>query len=217
MSIDSPILLVYGGTFDPVHRGHVAVATAAADVTGASRVLLIPCGDPPHRDKPLAAGSLRAELLRLAFGHDARFVVDERELDRAGPSFMVDTLADIRREVGNAVPLALLVGQDAARGLPRWHQWLRLPALAHLLVVPRAGDSDQLAPEVSAAWRSVKTASELADAPAGLVYRLPQALSAASATASRHALATGHDAAADLPAAVSQRLSQNSPYRIAEK
>ena len=104
MTDDHRPLLVYGGTFDPVHRGHVAVANAAADVTGATRVLLIPCGDPPHRDKPMASGALRAELLRLAFADDPRFVVDERELARAGPSYMVDTLADIRAELGSTAP-----------------------------------------------------------------------------------------------------------------
>jgi len=217
VSLDPAVLLVYGGTFDPVHRGHVAVAKAAADVTAASRVLLIPCGDPPHRDKPMATGALRAELLRLAFADDPRFVVDQRELARAGPSFMVDTLADIRAEIGASAPLALLVGQDAARGLPRWHAWLRLPTLAHLLVVPRAGDMDALEPAVTAAWRLVDDVSALSRLPAGLVFRLPLALSDASATASRQALAAGDNASADLPNAVSQRLAKDSPYRVAEK
>ncbi len=217
VTVNPRVLLVYGGTFDPVHCGHVAVAKAAADVTGATHVLLIPCGDPPHRDKPLASGALRAELLRLAFANDPRFVVDERELGRVGPSFMVDTLAEIRAEIGASAPLALLVGQDAARGLPGWHAWLRLPTLAHLLVVPRAADQEALALEVTAAWRPVDDVTEFAMAPAGLVYRLPQALSAASATASRRALATGDNAHADLPSAVGQRLASSSPYRVAEK
>lgn len=217
VNVATPILLVYGGTFDPVHRGHVAVAKAAADVSGATRVLLIPCGDPPHRDKPLASGALRAELLRMAFADDSRFVVDERELGRAGPSFMVDTLHDVRAEIGAIAPLALLVGQDAARGLSGWHAWLRLPTLAHLLVVPRAGDMHALAAEITAAWRFVDDVSQLAKAPAGLVYHLPQAVSDASATASRHALATGDSAGADLPSAVAHRLARNSPYWMAEK
>jgi len=205
-------MLVYGGTFDPVHAGHVAVARAAADATAARQVLLIPCGDPPHRGAPRAGGGLRAELLRLAFEGDPRFVVDERELRRAGPSYMVDTLADLRAEVGAAAPVALLLGQDAARGLPGWHDWTRLPTLAHLLLVPRPGGADSPGAAVEAAWPEVAEVSGLLDAPAGRRWTLPRALSDASSTRSRQALAQGDLDGADLPAAVKSRLQEGSPY-----
>lgn len=212
MSAARPLLLVYGGTFDPVHAGHVAVAHAAAEASAAERVLLIPCGDPPHRGAPQAPGALRAELLRLAFADDPRFVVDERELRRAGPSYMVDTLAGLRAEVGAAAPLALLLGQDAARGLPDWHAWTRLPTLAHLLLVPRPGGADSPGAAVESAWSGVDDVSALLDAPAGRRWTLPEALSDASSTRSRRALARGDVDGADLPAAVQARLRQGSPY-----
>jgi nicotinate-nucleotide adenylyltransferase len=213
----SPLLLVYGGTFDPVHRGHVAVATAAADASGAEKVLLIPCGDPPHRAAPTATGALRAELLGLAFGFDARFVVDERELHRAGPSFMADTLIELRHEVGPDAPMALLLGFDAADGLPSWERWRELPALAHLILVPRPGQSAKPDLEVREAWLPVAHPAELRSAPAGYMFCLPAAVSEASSTASRSALARGAVEIAELPPRVVQRLRRNSPYAEAVK
>lgn len=212
MNSTKNLLLVYGGTFDPVHVGHVAVARAAVDASGSRRVLLIPCGDPPHRSAPLAPGELRAELLRLAFAGDSRFVVDERELRRAGPSYMVDTLADLRSELGESQPIALLLGQDAARGLPSWHAWPQLPTLAHLLLVPRPGGSGSAGAEVEAAWPAVTAVTALLDTPAGRRWTLPHPLSDASSTRSRRALAGGNLDAADLPEAVRERLRPDSPY-----
>ncbi len=211
MSATRALWLVYGGTFDPVHRGHVAVADAAAAATRAERVLLVPCGDPPHRRAPLAPGALRAELLALAFPDRPQFAIDRRELDRAGPSFMVDTLASIRAEAGDAA-LALVIGMDAARGLPTWHRWRELPALAHLLLVPRPGGDAELPPEVATAWRRLDSAPALRETPAGGRWRLPEALSDASSTRSRAALARGDLADADLPEAVRERLARGSPY-----
>jgi nicotinate-nucleotide adenylyltransferase len=212
MTARRSLLLVYGGTFDPVHNGHVAVAQAAAELSGAARVLLIPCGDPPHRQAPRASGALRAELLRLAFAGDPRFVVDERELRRPGPSYMVDTLADLRHELGAETALVLLLGLDAAVGLPQWQRWRELPALAHLLLVPRPSGLPTPGAEVAAAWQVVDAIDSLHDQPAGCAWVMPRALSDASSTASRAALARADFAAADLPEAVAQRLRQASPY-----
>ncbi len=208
-----PPLLVYGGTFDPVHRGHVAVAKAAADALQAESVLLIPCGDPPHRAAPLASGALRSELLQLAFADDPRMQLDRRELRRDGPSYMVDTLAELRREHGPDASIALLLGLDAASGLPSWHRWRELPALAHLVLVPRPGGRDDPGPEVLAAWPPVDDPIALREAPAGRACTLPRALSDASSTASRRELAEGDLAAAQLPPAVAKRLAAGSPYR----
>ena len=207
------LLLVYGGTFDPVHTGHVIIARAAADALGASRVALIPCGDPPHRDAPMASGRLRAELLALAFADDPRFHVDLRELERSGPSFMVDTLHDLRASVGPEAPLALLLGMDAARGLPSWERWEDMPALAHLVLAPRPGDPAMPGEAVERGWSETPVAEALHLRPAGLRFQLPRPLSEASATASRAALAVGQVEAADLPEAVRRRLESGGPYR----
>lgn len=206
------LLLVYGGTFDPVHTGHVVIAKAAADALAASRVALIPCGDPPHRDAPMASGPLRAELLALAFAGDTRFFVDLRELERSGPSYMVDTLHDLRASLGPNAPIALLLGMDAARGLSGWERWQEMPALAHLVLVPRPGDPATPGEAVERCWAESPVADGLHQRPAGLRFQLPNPLSKASATASRAALAVGRAEAADLPDAVRLRLERDGPY-----
>ena len=120
----------YGGTFDPVHNGHLAIARAAADTFGVP-VTLVPAAGPPHRTAPGADAAQRAHMLDLAVAGDRRLRVDRRELQRPGPSWTVDTLRELRAERGAAAPLALLVGADSFRSLPTWKHWRQLPELAH--------------------------------------------------------------------------------------
>jgi nicotinate-nucleotide adenylyltransferase len=208
-------LLVYGGTFDPVHEGHVAVARAAADALDIGRVLLVPAGDPPHRGAPHAAGALRAAMLRRAFADDPRFVVDERELHRGRPSYTVDTLRSLRSELGPLVPLVLLLGADAFLGLPGWHRWTELSRLAHFAVVARPGVRlDPLGgdwpPGVAppAADPAVLRAQ-----PAGGCVIVTSRPSEASSTAIRAALAAGDPRPAGLPERVAQLLEEaGNPY-----
>ncbi len=131
----------YGGTFDPVHNGHLAIARAAADTFGVP-VTLVPAADPPHRTAPGADAAQRAHMLDLAVAGDRRLRVDRRELQRAGPSWTVDTLRELRAERGAAAPLALLVGADSFRSLPTWKHWRQLPELAHFIVAGRDSDGD---------------------------------------------------------------------------
>jgi len=204
-------LLVYGGTFDPVHAGHVAVARAAADVLGVERALLIPCGDPPHRQAPQAPGALRARMLRLAFAEDPRFVVDERELQRHGPSYTVDTLSELRHQYGPNLPLVLLLGVDAANGLPSWRDPRRLAELCHLFVVERPGVC--LGDAVYAlGWQATDDVDVLRISPAGALLHRPIAVSGASSTAIRTALARGVTPP-ELPPAVAAWLRDRPLYR----
>jgi nicotinate-nucleotide adenylyltransferase len=208
-------LLVYGGTFDPVHEGHVAIATGAADALGIRCGLLIPAGDPPHRSAPQAPGPLRAAMLRRAFARDARFCVDERELRRAAPSYTVDTLLELRAELGTEVPLVLLLGADAFLGLPTWSRWQRLAGLAHLAVFARPGIAlDPSAPTWPAGIAPpVGDPARLREATAGHCVILPAPVSTASSTAIRAAFARGEAAPAGLPPAVSSLLrEQGNPY-----
>lgn len=187
----------YGGTFDPVHEGHLAIARAAADRFGVP-VTLAPAADPPHRGATGADAGQRAHMLDLAVAGDPRLRVDRRELQRAGPSWTVDTLHGLRAELGEAAPLALLVGADSFRSLPTWHDWRRLPALAHFIVAGRiaGGDLDDLpaALAAAAAGRWSTDPADLEAAPAGRLYALGQPLRAESASAVRHAIAAGDPA-----------------------
>lgn len=186
--------LWYGGTFDPVHQGHLAIARAAADAFGVP-VALAPAADPPHRAAPGANAHHRARMLDVAVAGDRRLRVDRRELQRSGPSWTVDTLRELRALHGADAPLALLLGADSFRSLPQWHQWRRILPLAHLVVASRGDepvDQDlppELAAEVEGRWCDSPAA--LSDAPAGRVFALHQPLRPESASAVRAAIAAG--------------------------
>lgn len=130
---------VFGGTFDPVHFGHLRLAEEMAESIGLERVLFIPAGQPPHRGMPRIAAPHRLEMVRRAIAGNPRFAADAREVDSPNPSYTVDTLTALRAELGADQPLWLLLGADAFLGLPGWHEWQRLFALAHIAVAARPG------------------------------------------------------------------------------
>ncbi|HSD17614.1 MAG TPA: nicotinate-nucleotide adenylyltransferase [Thermomonas sp.] len=138
MESDRRLLACYGGTFDPVHDGHVAIARAARDGLRAE-VALLPARDPPHKAGTGADAAQRAEMLELAIAGEPGMAVDRRELRRAGPSYSVDTLGELRAERGADASIAWLVGADSLRQLHTWHRWRDLFERAHLVVVQRPG------------------------------------------------------------------------------
>ena len=205
--------ILYGGTFDPVHAGHLAVAAAARDALAAP-VAFVPAADPPHRGPPGADAGHRAAMLALAIAGEPGFSVDRRELERDGPSWTVVTLAELRAEVGPRQPLAWIVGDDAFLGLPSWHRWEELLGLAHLVVAVRPGHSLEplpppLASAVDGRWAP---ASALADAPAGRLLRLAMPPHPASATRLRERLRAGEDVADWLPPAVAGYIARHGLY-----
>ena len=129
--------VIFGGTFDPVHNGHVQTAHELADRIGYSQVMLMPCGDAYHKASDQASAQDRLKMLTLATADYSELVVDKRELDRAGPTFTVDTLAQLRAELGPDTHISWVMGQDAAQGLTGWHQWQEIFQLANLIVVAR--------------------------------------------------------------------------------
>ncbi len=133
---------VYGGTFDPVHYGHLRTALEVKEAFGLEAVHLLPCGQPPHRSQPIAPGWMRAHMLRLGVGTHSGLLVDTRELDRPGPSYTVDTLQSLRQDFPDDSVL-LFIGADAFNQLCRWHHWRRLFDFAHLVVMTRPGVTRQ--------------------------------------------------------------------------
>jgi nicotinate-nucleotide adenylyltransferase len=129
---------VLGGSFDPVHFGHLRTALEVLESCQLGVVHLVPSGVPPHRRPPVAPAAQRLRMLQAAVAGAPRLVVDDRELRRAGPSYTVDSLAGLRAEFP-ARPLCLIVGADAFLALPTWHRWRELLAFAHLVVVHRPG------------------------------------------------------------------------------
>ena len=187
------ITILYGGTFDPVHEGHLAVAEAAAARFGVD-VSLLPSADPPHRAPPGATAAQRTAMLDLAVAGHPRLRVDRRELLRSGPSYTVDTLSEVREEVGPEVPLAWLLGADAFRDLHRWHNWLYLFDLAHLIVAVRPGHSLEafdpvLQTRIAGRWTDDPDA--LQRAPCGLLFRLDLPLRPEAASHLRASIAAG--------------------------
>ncbi|MEO6227757.1 MAG: nicotinate-nucleotide adenylyltransferase [Thermomonas sp.] len=134
----SALRVCFGGTFDPVHNGHLAIACTVRDALSA-QVTLLPAHDPPHKGPTRADALQRAEMLELAVEGLPGLSVDRRELNRDGPSWTVDTLAELRMELGAEAPIAWLVGADSLLQLASWHRWRELFQLAHVLAVQRPG------------------------------------------------------------------------------
>jgi nicotinate-nucleotide adenylyltransferase len=129
---------IFGGTFDPIHFGHLRSALELQQRLRLARVHFVPCGDPPHRSAPMTDGPLRLRLVKAAIADEPQFVADDRELRRPGRSYTIDTLTSFRAEFPRH-PLCLLLGMDAFLGLPRWHRWRELLDLAHIVVARRPG------------------------------------------------------------------------------
>ncbi|HEY3809602.1 MAG TPA: nicotinate-nucleotide adenylyltransferase [Steroidobacteraceae bacterium] len=129
---------VFGGTFDPIHYGHLRTAFELWQALKLAQVRFLPTGNPPHREAPLASSELRLEMVRAAVAGQPGFAVDDREIRRSGVSYSVDTLSDLRREHPQR-SLCLLLGMDAFLGMPSWHRWRDIFELAHVVVAHRPG------------------------------------------------------------------------------
>jgi len=129
---------VFGGTFDPIHCGHVRTAFELWQELKLAEVRFLPTGSPPHRDRLYASAELRLEMVRAAIADQPGFIVDDREVRRSGVSYSFDTLAELRHEFRQR-SLCLLLGMDAFLGLPGWHRWRELLTLAHIVVAHRPG------------------------------------------------------------------------------
>lgn len=129
---------ILGGTFDPVHFGHLRPALEVKEALGLEEIRLIPCHQPPHRPAPVASGAQRLAMLQAAIAGHAGFVIDERELHRDGPSWTLDTLLSLHADLRGR-ELCLLVGMDAFRGLTTWHRWHELIDHCHIVVMTRPG------------------------------------------------------------------------------
>ena len=191
----APLRIQYGGSFDPVHAGHLAVARCARDRLQAD-VWLMPAADPPHKPPTEADAGQRLAMLRLAVEGQAGLHVDDRELRRDGPSYTIDTLIGLRDELGDATPLAILIGADSFLGLPTWKRWRELADFAHIVIAERPGsviDPDALPDELRdfAAPRWRVQASALHAAPAGRLLRLKLPLRPESSSELRRRIAQG--------------------------
>ncbi len=132
---------ILGGSFDPVHNAHLAIARTALEGLGLAKLLWIPSGTPPHREAPVASAADRAAMVRLAIAGEPRYELDERELRKATPGYTVETLEDLRAELGREADLVLLIGADQHARLSTWHRWKDLFSLARIAVFARPGEA----------------------------------------------------------------------------
>ncbi len=198
---------ILGGTFDPVHSAHLALATAARAKLGLASVLWIPAGQPSHRTPPVAASADRLAMVKIATTGHAAFEVDATETLAATPSYTVPTLERLRARFGQRRPLVLLLGADAFLGLPTWYRWREISTLAHLAVATRPGyplEPAAMAPELAELYCRTASAdfSGLVTSPAGAIYPFELVAGTVSATATRKLLAAGHDPGDWLPPGV---------------
>ena len=150
---------ILGGTFDPVHYGHLKPAMDVKQALGMEQVRFLPNRLPPHRQSPWLSVEQRRKLLQIAIDPLPGFVMDTRELDRPGKSFMVDTLISLREDFPQT-SLCLILGMDAFAGLPQWHQWQKILDLCHLVVTERPGFSWPTNPEFQVLEASLVTDPE---------------------------------------------------------
>jgi nicotinate-nucleotide adenylyltransferase len=139
---------IYGGSFDPVHVAHVALATVALDTLALDELRLLPTGDAWQKPRTLTPAHHRLAMLQRAIGHEPRFVVDDREVRRTGPSYMIHTVLELQAE--EQAEWSIVIGQDQYANLPTWHRWRDLLPLVTWAVAGRAGDEPAAPPGVAA-------------------------------------------------------------------
>ncbi len=213
-----PALGVLGGTFDPIHFGHLRLAQELADALGLERVRFIPTGTPPHRNSPRVSGTHRLDMVRIAIAGNPVFEADDREIRRKGISYSYDTLTELRDELGER-PLCLLMGADAFAALATWHRWQELFDLAHVVIAHRPGFRLQgLKAALPAPLRKIYL-RRLAGAPgmplanAGSILTREITALDISATHIRAMLAQGSSPRYLVPDAILEYIDQNHLYK----
>jgi len=212
---ETPLALL-GGTFDPVHYGHLRCADEARQKLNLEKLYLLPAGSPPHRDEPQATTRQRLDMLQLARLEFPLLLIDDRETRRSGPSYMVDTLQELRACFPKR-PLLLLIGQDAANQLHTWFHWQQLFDLAHIVILTRPGISthyvQELAQQIQS--RSAEDMQELHNSKAGIVLHLEVEAIDVSASGIKNSIRLGRLPEALLPAAVLDYVNENGLYLTA--
>jgi nicotinate-nucleotide adenylyltransferase len=212
--IPKPLALL-GGTFDPVHYAHLRCADEVREKLGLDTLYLLPAGSPPHRELPKASSRQRLEMLRLALPEFPNLRIDARELDRDGPSYMVDTLQDLRSDSPSR-PLLLVIGQDAANHLQNWHCWLELFELGHIVIMTRPGARPEYRPELARQIRQrlVADVQTLIRSKAGGVLTLQVTAIDICATTIKSMIRLGKSPQAMLPDPVVEYINDQGLYLL---
>ncbi|MFV0260881.1 MAG: nicotinate-nucleotide adenylyltransferase [Kluyvera sp.] len=206
---------LFGGTFDPIHYGHLKPVEILANQIGLSRVIIMPNNVPPHRPQPEATSEQRKLMVELAIADKPLFVLDERELRRDTPSFTADTLQEWRAEQGPDKPLAFIIGQDSLLTFPSWHRYETILDNAHLLVTRRPGYPLAMQQEEHQHWLDrhlTNNIEDLHNQPAGKIYLAETPWFDVSATLIRERLERDEPCDEMMPEAVLTYIMQQGLY-----
>lgn len=205
---------IFGGTFDPIHIGHLRMALEIKQQLQLDEMRLLPCYLPPHRPVPGATAEERVAMLKIALQDCADLVVDERELRRTSPSYTYDTLCELRAEVGEQTSLSLCMGMDSFATLDTWYNWEQLLQLAHIIVVARPG---WFLPESGAVANLLQIqgadTTAIKQRAAGAVVILEQRLLSISATDIRAQIRAGHSPQFLVPDEVLDYIRRHTLYQ----
>ncbi len=205
---------VLGGTFDPIHHGHLRSALELSEALVLAQLRLMPSAQPPHRELPGCSAQQRAAMVEMAVASEPRLSCDLRELRREGPSFTIDSLIELRRELADDESLCLIMGCDALLELDSWHRWQELLDWAHVVVIARPG---WRLPERGPVAQWIKThalpgVSGITERPAGGVLISELRLLPISSTEIRAKLASGHSVRYLMPESVLDYITTHKLY-----
>lgn len=214
-SLPHPLVGVFGGTFDPVHYGHLRSALELVERLELEQLRLMPNAQPPHRDTPRCDATHRAAMVELAVAGEPRLACDRRELSRAGKSYIIDSLIELRGELGAQCGLCMVMGCDAVLDIAQWHRWRELLDWAHIIVIARPGWALPRTGDV-AQWLNahrVDDVSPLRRRSAGYIAIEELRPLAISSTEIRELLAAGRSARYLLPQAVLDYIQTHNLYQ----
>ena len=215
----SPLVGIFGGTFDPIHYGHLRVAEEIVETVGLQKMYFVPAGMPRLRHSPVASSQHRVEIVRLAIQKNPDFVLDEREIYRDGVSYSIDTVREFKQEFGEEVRLCFILGADAFIKLPEWNNWKELFNLCHFIVSTRPGYtltlikellSKELREECSQRW--VSNTESLKKDTSGLIFIASTTMLDISATSIRAHIAAGRSVRHLVPSVTVNYISENKLY-----
>lgn len=202
---------ILGGTFDPIHFGHLRPALEISELLSLDEMRFIPSASPPHRWQPEASAEHRLEMVKLAINGVDNFVIDEREYQRKGASYTVDTLASIREDVGENQPLCMLIGMDALEHFTQWKDWQGILDLSHLVISARPGYNKIQTQDWMKA-RVTESVDDLYQSPNGKLYFADVSQYDLSATYIRKQLLDSKSLRYALPDNVGEYIKQHKLY-----
>ena len=213
---DNLLVGILGGTFNPIHFGHLRMAQELADALNLDEVKFIPAASPPHKTTPTVSAQQRAAMVQLAIDDNPLFKLDARELERAGASYTIDTLISLREEFGSKASLCLMMGSDAFTKLDSWHRWDELLNYCHIILVQRPNAKSEKLSDKMTAFLSehyTENLDDLAEKTAGYIHMQTITAQDISATHIREKLALGNSAKYLMPDAVLAYIQQQQLYK----